>query len=72
MTLAQLKYIITVAEEGSISKAAQKLFVTQPSLTKQIHEVENEFNITIFNNTFIGPIENCNIKFIFNLMNLLC
>ena len=44
MTLQQLKYIITVSEEGSISKAANKLFISQPSLTNQIHEVENEFN----------------------------
>ena len=48
MTLQQLKYVITVAEEGSISKAANKLFISQPSLTNQIHEIENEYNIKIF------------------------
>ncbi len=56
MTLQQLKYIITVSEEGSISKAANKLFISQPSLTNQIHEVENEFNIKIFNRTNKGII----------------
>lgn len=33
MTLQQLKYVITVAETGKISKAANKLFISQPSLT---------------------------------------
>ena len=56
MTLQQLKYVITVAEEGSISKAANKLFIAQPSLTNQIHEVEKEYNITIFTRTNKGVI----------------
>ena len=56
MTLQQIKYVITAAEEGSISKAAQKLFITQPSLTNQIKELENEFNIKIFNRTNKGII----------------
>jgi len=56
MTLQQLKYVITVAEEGSISKAANKLFISQPSLTNQIHEIENEYNITIFTRTNKGII----------------
>ncbi len=56
MTLQQIKYVITVAEEGSISKAAQKLFIAEPSLTNQIHEVEKEFDIKIFNRTNKGII----------------
>lgn len=48
MTLQQLKYIITVAECGSISSAAKKLLVAQPSLSKSISELEGEMNITIF------------------------
>lgn len=56
MTLQQLKYVITVAEEGSISKAANKLFISQPSLTNQIHEIENEYNIKIFTRTNKGII----------------
>ena len=56
MTLQQIKYVITVAEEGSISKAAEKLFIAQPSLTNQIHEVEKEFDIKIFNRTNKGII----------------
>lgn len=56
MTLQQLKYIITVAEMGSISKAAESLFISQPSLTNQIHEIENEYNIKIFNRTNKGVV----------------
>ena len=48
MTLKQLQYIVTVAEEGNITNAAKKLFIAQPSLTSAIHELENEYNITIF------------------------
>ena len=48
MTLKQLHYIVTVAETGSITDAARKLFIAQPSLTSAIHEIENEYNISIF------------------------
>ena len=48
MTLQQLKYIIMVAETGTITEAASRLFISQPSLTNAIHELEKEMNITIF------------------------
>lgn len=48
MTLQQLKYTIAVAESGSITSAAQKLLVSQPSLSKSIAELEKEMGITIF------------------------
>ena len=48
MTLQQLKYIITIAECGSITSAAQKLFISQPSLSKSIADLETEMGITIF------------------------
>ena len=48
MTLQQLRYVITVAETGNITQAAQKLFIAQPSLTNAIHELEKEMGITIF------------------------
>ena len=56
MTLQQLRYCIVVAEKGSISEAAKTLFVTQPSVTSAIHELEIEFKITIFNRTNRGMI----------------
>ena len=54
MTLQQLKYVITVAETGTITEGANQLFISQPSLTNAIHELEKEMNIVIFNRTNKG------------------
>ena len=54
MTLQQLKYVTTIANIGSISEAAKRLFVSQPSLTKAIKELEKEMGITIFDRTNKG------------------
>ena len=48
MTLQQLRYIIEIAQSGSISLAAQRLFITQPSLSKSVADLEKEMGITIF------------------------
>lgn len=56
MTLQQLRYVVTVAEKGTISDAAKELFISQPSLTSAIKELENEMQITIFNRTNKGII----------------
>ena len=54
MTLQQLRYVVTIAEIGTISKAAEELFVSQPSLTKALKELEKEMQITIFDRTIKG------------------
>lgn len=54
MTLQQLRYIVTVAQTGNITEAAKRLFISQPSLTNAIHELEKEMQITIFNRTNKG------------------
>ena len=48
MTLQQLKYVIEVARSRSISRAAQNLFISQPSLSNALKELEKEIGITIF------------------------
>ena len=48
MTLQQLHYIITISKMGSMNKAASYLYVSQPSLTSAVKELENELGITIF------------------------
>lgn len=48
MTLQQINYIIAIAEAGSISKAAELLYVSQPSLTHSIKALEKEFGIKLF------------------------
>jgi DNA-binding transcriptional LysR family regulator len=54
ITLQQLKYMITVAERGSITEAAKTLYISQPSLSGAIKEVEKEIKITIFSRCRAG------------------
>lgn len=56
MTLQQLKYVVTVAEKGTISGAAKELFISQPSLTNAIKELEQEMQITVFTRTNKGVV----------------
>ena len=46
MTLQQLRYVVTVAETGNITEAAKRLFISQPSLTKAVRELETEMQST--------------------------
>lgn len=48
MTLQQLKYLVTVAECKNITAAAEKLYISQPSLSAAIHSLEKEMNVTAF------------------------
>ena len=48
MTLQQIRYMITIAETGSLGKAAEKLFVSQPSLSGAVKEMETELGLTLF------------------------
>ena len=54
MTLQQLRYAIGIAKAGSFNKAAEKLYISQPSLTAAIRDLEDELNILIFNRTSRG------------------
>ena len=54
MTLLQLKYVAAVAETGSITEAAKNLYISQPSLTNAIRELEKEMQIEIFDRTNKG------------------
>ncbi len=56
MTLQQLKYIVMVAETGNITEAAHKLYISQPSLTSAIKELEKEMQVTIFDRTNKGVV----------------
>lgn len=49
MTLQQLNYAIVISDFGSMNKAAEQLYIAQPSLTTAIKELEKEIGITIFN-----------------------
>ncbi|MDH4404368.1 MAG: LysR substrate-binding domain-containing protein [Flavobacterium sp.] len=51
MTITQLQYVLAVAEHKNFTLAAEKCFVTQPTLSMQIQKVEEELNIQIFDRT---------------------
>lgn len=54
MTLQQMNYVIVISETGSFNKAAEILYVAQPSLTSAIKELEKETGVTIFNRSGKG------------------
>ena len=54
MTLQQLKYAIAVADTGNITEASRRVFISQPSLTAAIRELEEEMGITIFSRSNKG------------------
>ncbi|TVZ27601.1 LysR family hydrogen peroxide-inducible transcriptional activator [Gillisia sp. Hel_I_86] len=51
MTITQLQYVLAVAEHQNFTKAAQKVFVTQPTLSMQIQKLEDELGVKIFDRT---------------------
>ena len=56
MTITQLYYVLAVAEHQNFTKAAEKCFVTQPTLSMQIQKLEDQLDIQIFDRTK-KPIE---------------
>lgn len=54
MDFSQLRFVVEIVETGSISKAANNLFVSQPNLSSQISNLEKEIGKTIFNRTNRG------------------
>jgi len=65
MTLQQIKYAITIAQTGSFNKAAESLYVAQPSLSESIKDLEAELGITVFNRNSRGvTLTNDGMEFI--------
>ena len=56
MTQNVLHYMITIAEHGTITRAAQELFISQPSLSESLNKVEQEFDTRIFSRTQEGLV----------------
>ena len=56
MTLQQIRYVAEIARHGTISKAAQELYITQPHLSSVLKELENELGITIFSRARKGVV----------------
>jgi len=56
MTFQQFRYLVEIAKHNSISKAAEALFVTQPSISKSVRDMEAELGITILDRTNKGVV----------------
>ncbi|MBM7707773.1 DNA-binding transcriptional LysR family regulator [Chryseomicrobium aureum] len=56
MTLQQLRYALEVANKGSMNEAAKSLYISQPSLSNAIKDLEKEIKITIFIRTNRGVV----------------
>jgi len=48
MELRHLRYFVMTAEEGNVSRASQRLFVSQPAVSRQIKDLEEELGMSLF------------------------
>jgi len=59
MNIQSLRYVVQISKIGSINKAAQHLYVSQPTLSRAIHEIEESTGIILFTRTNKGVVPTC-------------
>ncbi|MBQ1331557.1 MAG: LysR family transcriptional regulator, partial [Lachnospiraceae bacterium] len=56
MTLSQIRYFLAVARELNFSRAAEALYVSQPAVSKQVSQLEQELGVKLFDRTNQGLV----------------
>ena len=54
MTLQQINYALSIAETGSMNKAAAELYISQPAVSQSVKQLENQLGVALFNRTHRG------------------
>lgn len=72
MELRQLKYFVAIAQQGSFQSAANKLFIAQPALSRQIGQLEKELGTTLFDRRARGvTLTSAGQTFLFDVNRIL-